>query len=62
MAIKVYREWHTDYSWVCSCGKKNIESEGQLDLDDGDSIFCNHCNKEYILNKKSLTLKECKEE
>lgn len=61
MAIKVYRESYTDYSWICFCGKKNIEPEGQLDLDDGDNIFCASCKKEYIFNKKSLTLKEHKE-
>jgi len=61
MGIKVHLESYTDYSWKCSCGHNNIEPEGQLDLDDGDNIFCSHCHKEFIFNKKTLKLKEYKE-
>ena len=61
MDIKVQREWHTDYSWTCHCGHRNIESEGQLDLDDGENVFCSHCRKEFVFNKKAPKPKEHKE-
>lgn len=61
MDIKVQREWHTDYSWTCRCGHRNIESEGQLDLGDGENVFCSYCRKEFVFNKKALKLKEHKE-
>ena len=55
MQIEIRCEWHTDYAWTCSCGKENLETEGQLDLDDGDYVFCS-CGKTYSFNKKTLTL------
>jgi len=61
MDIKVYCESYTDYSWECPCGKQNIEPEGQLDLDDGENVFCSHCRKEFVFNRKALKLKEHKE-
>lgn len=62
MQIDIRYEWYTDYAWDCVCGKQNIEPEGQLDLDDGENIFCTSCSKEYILNKPNLKLSETREE
>ena len=58
MQIDIHCVWHTDYEWTCSCGKENLESEGQLDLDDGDYVFCSSCNKTYNFDKKALKLTE----
>lgn len=62
MQIDIRCEWHTDYAWDCACGKHNIEPEGQLDLDDGENLFCSSCDKEYILDKPKLKLIEAKDE
>jgi len=58
MQIDIRCEWHTDYAWTCSCGKENLELEGQLNLDDGDYVFCSACNKTYNMDKKALKLSE----
>lgn len=49
---------HTNIEWICSCGAYNEEEEGQLDIDDGDYIFCHTCNKEFQFNKTKLQLEE----
>lgn len=51
---KANLEHYTSISWDCECGYHNIEEEGQLDLDDGDTVFCSKCKKGYIFNKKNL--------
>lgn len=58
MQIDIHCEWHTDYAWDCTCGKHNEEPEGQIDLEDGENLFCSSCNKEYILDKQNLKLIE----
>lgn len=58
MSIDMRCEWHTDCAWDCSCGKQNVEPEGQLDIDDGDNLFCSSCNKEYVFNRPNLKLIE----
>lgn len=58
MQIEIRREWHTDYAWDCVCEKQNIETGGQLDLDDGDYVFCSACNKIYSFYKKNLKISE----
>lgn len=55
---KAALEAYTSISWNCSCGHHNIEEEGQLDLDDGDNVFCGKCNKEYIFDRKKLEFVE----
>ncbi len=59
--IDICCEWHTDYAWICDCGKRNVEVERRLDLEDGSNLFCNSCNKEYIINKTSLKLEEARD-
>jgi len=58
---KAILEYYTSISWDCSCGYKNYESEGQLDLGNGSNVFCGVCNKEYIFNKEKLDFIEAVE-
>lgn len=54
-SIQAYFEHYTTISWDCECGYHNIEPEGQIDLDDGDEVFCSKCQKGFEYDKQNLT-------